>query len=77
VRVIGERRAATIEMLKDIIARLDRAESEPVGCFVQVFAESGEVGRFRNIEPGFNLLQPVGIFESAKADLVDEIRGIE
>ena len=80
MRAVGDRRKAAVEMLRDIAARLENVDdtpSEPVGCFVQLYAASGEVHRERNIEPGFNLLHAVGVFEAIKADLLDEIRGKE
>ncbi len=75
MREIGARRTSVVEMLRDLADRVEKAEAEPTGCFVQWFCETGQVYRFRDVAPGFDLLRAAGIFESIKADVVDEIRG--
>lgn len=61
-------------MLRQIADDVEASSEAPAACFVQIFMDTRSVLRMRKILPDFNWLVGVGVFETVKSELIDEIR---
>jgi len=63
------------DILREFADKIDSSQLPPSAVFIQIFHQSGEIDRARNIADGFDLLRAVGIFECLKDQLLDDIKG--